>query len=295
MRKRNTTIFVLLFVCFILKAQIQAKGYTQLLDYATLRVVYQSSQKALKDNDTIIVSDTMTLDAGNKWSVYYDGVRIIRDSLRNLYFQKNPIKSVSLSTEQETLEARLEAKNQIYDIYDDSQGESMSIFKNRSENILVSFDKGPIEGIDTSTNYELTEKISPHNWIITEDTCTLLNYPCNKAVTYFKGRKYVAWFTPEIPINEGPWRLYGLPGLILKVEDEDLLYKIETIGLQKIKSKAIYFPSDNKIRKCTREELIKYRQNSFKNIKVGFNDGKGNYTFYKSKNPITYNELETLY
>lgn len=86
MKKKNTTIFVLLFVCFILKAQTQTKDYTHPLDYATLRVTYQATQKATKDNDPITITDTMTLDIGNNWSAYYDKYKALKDSLESYRF-----------------------------------------------------------------------------------------------------------------------------------------------------------------------------------------------------------------
>jgi GLPGLI family protein len=48
----------------------------------------------------------------------------------------------------------------------------------------------------------------------------ILGFQCKKAVGTFRGRRYVAWYCPEIPVPYGPWKLYGLPGLILEAYDE---------------------------------------------------------------------------
>lgn len=293
MKTKSFTI-VLLLCSSVLTAQNTKKNDAQPLDKATLRVTYQFVQKAMKGTEPIIITDTMTLDIGSKWSVYYDNIKIIRDSIHNANFQKNTPRKISLSFDQEKLESRLETQNQSPEISDDSKGESMLIFKNKPENILISFDKGPLEGFQTFTNFKLTEKINPHNWTITEDTCTILNYPCTKAVTTFAGRNYTAWFTQDIPLNDGPWRFYGLPGLILKIEDDKNIYRMEAVGLQKISPKKISFPNDKKVRECSRKELIQFRKNSFKNISINFRDGD-NINSYVTKNPITYNELETIY
>ena len=57
------------------------------------------------------------------------------------------------------------------------------------------------------------------DWKIESSKDKILGYNVQKATTYFQGRKWIAWFTNEIPIQDGPYRFFGLPGLILKIED----------------------------------------------------------------------------
>lgn len=64
-----------------------------------------------------------------------------------------------------------------------------------------------------------TEPISEMDWTIAEDsTTTVLGYECIMAESDYHGRHWKAWFTTEIPMPFGPWKLRGLPGLILKAE-----------------------------------------------------------------------------
>ena len=44
------------------------------------------------------------------------------------------------------------------------------------------------------------------------------------------------YFTTEIPINQGPWKLWGLPGLIIEAEDKNNFFKFKLIGFEKLQS-----------------------------------------------------------
>lgn len=63
------------------------------------------------------------------------------------------------------------------------------------------------------------------NWHITDESKEIGEYIAIKAEVTFRGRDYEAWFTPEIPIPAGPWKFYGLPGLILEVTDKENLFQ----------------------------------------------------------------------
>lgn len=66
-----------------------------------------------------------------------------------------------------------------------------------------------------------TEQVPQMDWNITKETKKLEDILVRKATTHFRGRNYIAWFAPEIPVPLGPWKLNGLPGLILEAYDED--------------------------------------------------------------------------
>lgn len=57
------------------------------------------------------------------------------------------------------------------------------------------------------------------DWLIDNETKTIGGYSCVKATTTFRGVQWVVWFAPEIPLPYGPWKLYGLPGLILEATE----------------------------------------------------------------------------
>ena len=57
------------------------------------------------------------------------------------------------------------------------------------------------------------------NWQITGDTASYGGLHCQKAKGHFKGREYTAWFCPDLPLHLGPWKLNGLPGVIVEAYD----------------------------------------------------------------------------
>ncbi len=69
-------------------------------------------------------------------------------------------------------------------------------------------------------NFLISDSVAPINWTVTGETRTIAEKKCNKATGSFRGRNYTAWFTQEIPVPAGPWKLGGLPGLILEAYDD---------------------------------------------------------------------------
>ncbi|MDX1720365.1 MAG: GLPGLI family protein, partial [Salegentibacter mishustinae] len=66
-----------------------------------------------------------------------------------------------------------------------------------------------------------TEELDQFKWEILAETKSIKDFKVQKAKTSFRGRNYIAWFTPEVPISEGPYKFNGLPGLILEIADTD--------------------------------------------------------------------------
>jgi GLPGLI family protein len=68
-------------------------------------------------------------------------------------------------------------------------------------------------------------------WKISGDTATFGGLHCQKATCHFKGRDYVAWFCPDLPVHSGPWKLNGLPGVIVDAHDtrNDVIFAFDGV------------------------------------------------------------------
>ncbi|MEF9987055.1 MAG: GLPGLI family protein [Bacteroidales bacterium] len=71
-------------------------------------------------------------------------------------------------------------------------------------------------------------------WTILQDTLIINSYVCKKAVAQFMGRKWTAWFTTDITINDGPWLLWGLPGFIMQAYDSNRYFIFECYNIGRL-------------------------------------------------------------
>jgi len=195
------------------------------LDQASIRCYYQFVQK---DKAGLLQIDTMTLDIGAQMSKYYDLTKQKQDSLYDANLNKymsninpNTIRKISVIKNQD-------APGDGHFITSGKRKESAQLFKSRQTGqILI------IDGFE-GEYYRFAEAIPPQAWQIAADTATILGYLCQKAIATFRGRNYEAWFSPEIPVNDGPWKFFGLPGLILKITDTENIFSFTCVGIENL-------------------------------------------------------------
>ncbi|MBQ8060774.1 MAG: GLPGLI family protein [Bacteroidales bacterium] len=72
-----------------------------------------------------------------------------------------------------------------------------------------------------------------HEWTFGDDQKEVCGYPCQEAKTSYGGREWTVWFAPSIPSNVGPWKLGGLPGLILEAQDAEGIHHFTATALRK--------------------------------------------------------------
>lgn len=82
------------------------------------------------------------------------------------------------------------------------------------------------------TNYLLEEEYPLIEWQINDNTQIVGGYEAQQAKGEFGGRVYVVWFATELPLQGGPWKLQGLPGLVLEAESEDGDVKFSFVAIE---------------------------------------------------------------
>jgi GLPGLI family protein len=111
--------------------------------------------------------------------------------------------------------------------------------------------------------YLITESLEIIKWEILTSTKKINGYNCQKAICTFKGRNYEAWFTPEIPFSFGPWKLNGLPGLILDVSDIKKEVQFTAVSIHNSPKRNI----------MVNENVIPTTKTSFNKMMLAFMDG----------------------
>ena len=135
--------------------------------------------------------------------------------------------------------------------------------------------------------FSYAEKVIFPHWNIEEDSVIiLLGYTCHKATADYCGRKWRAWYTDDIPLDEGPWKLKGLPGMILKASDSEGQFVFEAIGMQQNVTKRNLVYIGNGYERIGRADFLKTCRRYYAdpigyittkpNVKVTITEGNGN-------------------
>lgn len=133
--------------------------------------------------------------------------------------------------------------------------------------------------VASGTRFKWAEPLKRINWEITDSARNILGYECFMATTKYHGRKWIAWFAPEIPLNDGPWKMHGLPGLILEAICEGEQYRFSATGIQQSKNVHYDVYSDNNWEPITGNDFWKLRRECLENPSRNLNAGNNSIVF----------------
>lgn len=143
------------------------------------------------------------------------------------------------------------------------------VFTDRKDNKMTVYDKWALE------HGYYTENLDEQEWSINSDsTQNILGYECIMAETDYHGRHWKAWFAPEIPYPFGPWKLQGLPGIILRAE-ADGGFMFTATGIEKTDRviTSIYSPQEysktTRLKALSDEDYYQHNAQSVLQAKYG--------------------------
>ncbi|RNC67102.1 GLPGLI family protein [Proteiniphilum sp. X52] len=190
------------------------------VDSSNLRILYALNATDIRNMETY--DDLQRLEIGSHFSKYYSYFVFNNDSLASVWMQNNP----NVTNEHRTVGW----KGPMGKYQGWSEHIYSEYFKDFSKNELTEYTRMPNKLSHFDSRH--TEPLPVQKWEISDDTLTVVGYLCQKAACQFRGRNYTAWFATEIPIGNGPWKFGGLPGLILKVYDEERQFVFECVGIE---------------------------------------------------------------
>ena len=164
-------------------------------------------------------SESAILFCFSEYSDYIPKGTYLFDSLSEVYK-----KEINYEEQKRSGSIKINPKDMQKGMAVPSKNFNVSVRKFKGKNEVIVIDKVGFWEIPYKENLSL-------NWNMTGMVDTILNYKVFEASIEFSGRKYLAWFAPEISIQEGPYKFFGLPGLILKISDEKSLFTFEAVKI----------------------------------------------------------------
>ncbi len=163
------------------------------------------------------------------------------------------------------------SNDEFYSIHIDGDPEGFPIFKLHGARKV--FSKVPC--VLSRDHCIIEDTLGSIDWEIHSNERRLFgSIECVKATGEFGGRQYEAWFSYEIPIPSGPFKLGGLPGLILEARslDDKVRFLFSSIEFKPVFSEIIRMPLSGKRINLNYQEFIhacdQYVENAVKELKA---------------------------
>ena len=223
-----------------MKAEYEMRRHSRVIDN-------NNGEERKKDYFTKFI-----LQVAPGYSYYYDPQRFFIDSLLNdpvgkdLYWQ---VTSNALDEDKRT------GKNyqQIMKEMGFGYGNAYKCEKDFSTGKLI------VRDSNMGDRYRYPVEMSDLNWELGDSVKNVLGYECFFATADYHGRKWNAWFAPEIPVQDGPWQLCGLPGLIMEASTTDGDYGFRITGIQECNEELKNPYEDDRYFMTNRKSVLKMK------------------------------------
>ncbi|WP_146941240.1 GLPGLI family protein [Chryseobacterium hagamense] len=187
------------------------------INYARSQVKKDSSEIEVKYN-YIFVQDTL-----NRSSSIYEPMVLLTNGKKSIYYSENYKEAV------DGFGKKLEDAMKTGNVLDPGALPRSKVKHNVYKDEIKTYISNYL-----GKNYYTYESPDKLNWKINNNSIsTIGGYKCYKAIVEAGGKKFVAWFTYDIPISDGPYKFRGLPGLILKLNEINNYINFELISVNK--------------------------------------------------------------
>ncbi len=105
-------------------------------------------------------------------------------------------------------------------------------YRNPANNYTIRTVVDPDGFLTQTETTVIKEEMYSFDWVITGEQKYIDSLLCFQAITEFRCQEFEVWYSPDIPINSGPFILHGLPGLIIEAAyyDGNRVFKLEYFG-----------------------------------------------------------------
>lgn len=248
----KSIIITIMALMAVMTATAKKKEYPR----ADIKVGYTYHETFVRGSDGIIERDIpFVLLANNEQSKFYNPSTEYKDSLESTPQGRALSKQILnaaidkyMSTKDNEAMSAVAYKTFLY------------IFRSVPDRVMTVYDYAGL-----SHGY-YTEPLGEIQWEIADSTKNILGYDCVMATAHYHGRDWTAWFTPDIPLPEGPWKLTGLPGLILEASESTGQHSFTATGLESTDHEIVPIYPFRQYDKMKRTDMLRqlrdYRDNS---------------------------------
>lgn len=234
-------LFLILVTIFV---QQQIAAQQSFNDEFNYKAVYELTYQPDSTDASSVTSEEMWLYLGNDFSKFSSRGHALKDSLDH----NKKITGVGMTD----FKARAELTKTEFDY---------AIYKDIPED-RISY---TLQILRDKLRYEEDKNV--FDWEILPETKAIQGYEAQKAKTVFRGREFIAWFTTEIPISDGPYKFNGLPGLILQLGDSKSHYVFELTEFKTLEPPVAFTLETQDYILASRDELLqqkrKYEEDPF--------------------------------
>ncbi len=215
---------------------------------AEIMVGYNYHKKQVNGSEGIVEKDIpFILLANSEQSKFFNARTENKDSLKS----SSSGRKLASKLFKEAFKKYYETKDESY-MNNHVYQTQLYVFISKPDNEIRVYDY-----IGTLDYGRYSEPIEAMNWEICDSTKVILGYECTMAMAEYHGRDWTAWFAPEIPIQAGPWKLTGLPGVILEASESSGQHWFSATGIEKSNKEMIPIYKGHDYEKMTRKNMLK--------------------------------------